>query len=263
MCSQKPSHAVKPVCAGVGPGDDTHHSPQQYKCDFVLLFSKVVFNFKALCRRWVLPFCWFFIFIYRTFFFFTDSNTSLGFFSFTAAHASLGKVSKETEFFCGRSFCLIGPLGTESTKSPETALMGVGGFGVGGGVDCRGGNQFSLRLTPSFTCSSQQEAEGKISVLGIVSPGGGGDGRGGGPWKTGCSVEFGQDGCAVILKLLWSVSSPRFFHVLFIMLERLSGCHRSSEHELRVSRPACCHCKWLFVTLTAEQSGCLFLFFFF
>lgn len=54
----------------------------------------------------------------------------------------------------------------------------------------------------SFTCNSQQEAEGKISVLGTVSPGGEGDGRGGGPWKTGCSVEFGQDGCAVILKLL-------------------------------------------------------------
>lgn len=91
-----------------------------------------------------------------TWYLFTDS--SLGYF-FTAAHTSRGKVSKETGFFCSRSFCLIGPLGTESTKSPETALMGVGGF-----WGCRGGNQFSLRLTPSFTCNSQQEAEGKNSV---------------------------------------------------------------------------------------------------
>lgn len=42
----------------------------------------------------------------------------------------------------------------------------------------------------------------RFQYLGIISHGGEGDGRGGGPWRTGCSVEFGQDGCAVILKLL-------------------------------------------------------------
>lgn len=67
-----------------------------------------------------------YLFIY-TVPFFTDSSTSLGCL-YTAAHTSRGKVSKETGFFCGPWFCLIGPLGTESTKSPETALMGVGGF---------------------------------------------------------------------------------------------------------------------------------------
>lgn len=49
---------------------------------------------------------------------------------------------------------------------------------------------------------TQQEAEGKISVFGIITDGGDNDGRGGGLWKTGCSVEFGQDGCAVILEPL-------------------------------------------------------------
>lgn len=85
-------------------------------------------------------------------------------------------------------------------RTQRVQRLPLWGWEVLGG--CGGGNQFSLRLTPSFTCNSQQEAEGKISVLGIISHGGEGDGRGGGPWKTGCSVEFGQDGCAVILKLL-------------------------------------------------------------
>lgn len=144
----------------------------------------------------------------------------LWFFSLLVARSFQGN-----QFLLWSGFCqgLIGLLGTGSTKARGLPLNGGGRLS-----GCGGGNQLKLRITPSFTCVSVLESQGKKFILHAdIKTSGSAESEEAHGWGT----------------LLWSISSQRFLDTCYD-----AGDPRKNfgmlEHELRIE-VIVCHILWV------------------